>query len=604
MTRTGPYVLGYTRQPQEGQIYSPKLAYSLHLAYSEDGRRYEALNHNSGVLFALATERTEGTLAAKSLRQPYLFLMADGTYGIVAIRTEADGTPDEESEGAVLLFTSTDLIRYEEHGLLHLGGNGHVQDLSCEYNEQGQRYVIHWRGEDGCCYRNELADITQQDQASRPERVEDSNRFPLPAITVEIEGAVPRNAIPIASDIAKRLRSKLTVPTHIANRLPERVEVVSPDQVEAIKVTSLYSDGTTADKPVDWEMDGIDWSRPGSYRIEGRIRQHRYPFPIATHRADPCIAKWEGRYYFIATNDADGNHSLSIRAARTLPELVTAAETKILDTEQHDHLKNFLWAPEFHQIDGKLYLFHAGSTGEFGDIQSHVMKLKQGGDPAMAADWETPVRVVRHDGRPLFESGITLDMTVLDWRGRLYVLWAQRQFVPHDLGSWIYIAEADRGQPWKLLSEPVLLSKPDYGWANNHTFVDEGPYALITEDHIFVTIASALVDATYCVGLLRASHDADLLDARSWTKGNYPLLTSRSVPGQFGPGHNSYVTDDDGVIWNAFHARPGIDQPRSAGLRRVHFDIDGDPVLNLTEEKDVNPELAQVRLKVVVSEVR
>ena len=80
----------------------------------------------------------------------------------------------------------------------------------------------------------------------------------------------------------------------------------------------------------------------------------------------------------------------------------------------------------------------------------------------------------------------------------------------------------------------------------------------------------------------------------NWTKGNYPLLTSISVPGEFGPGHNSYVIDDDGNIWNAYHARPGINAPRCTGLRRVHFDIDGFPVLNLTEEKDLNPELRLV----------
>lgn len=72
------------------------------------------------------------------------------------------------------------------------------------------------------------------------------------------------------------------------------------------------------------------------------------------------------------------------------------------------------------------------------------------------------------------------------------------------------------------------------------------------------------------------------------------------MPGEYGPGHNSYVTDEDGVIWNAYHARPGIDGPRSSGLRRVHFDIDGAPVLDLTEDKDLNPELKQVSMEVNV----
>jgi len=597
MTQETNYVLCYTREPLEAQIYSPKLAYSMHLAYSEDGVNYQELNHNSGVLFAKATENSNGSLNAKSLKNPYLFYMADGHFGVVAVRTEAEGAPDEQSKGSVLLYASPDLLQYRELGLLNLKGGRHVQDVKCEYEADRQKYVIHWSDEEGNCYRNEMAVVTKLDDASEPEPAE---AFHLQPISVDIEGAIPRNAIPVSNSAASRLIHKLTVPVHISNDLPDRVVVSSEEQLKAVKVTSVYSDGTTAAKAVDWKTADIDWSRPGVYRIEGSIRQNRFDFPIAMNRADPCIAQWEGKYYYIATNDTDGNNSLSIRQADSIAALVTAEEKKILDTKMYDHLKRFLWAPEFHRIGGDLYIFHAGSTGEFVDIQSHVMKLKEGGNPTEAADWETPVRVVRHDGSPLFEGGITLDMTVLEWKNRLYAIWAQRKFVPDDLGSWIYIAELDSKQPWKLNSDPVLLSKPDYGWANNHTFVDEGPFALITDKRIFVTISSALVDATYCVGLLSIDHDADLLDPDSWTKGNYPLLTSRSVPGEYGPGHNAYVEDEDGTIWNVYHARPGIDQPRSSGLRRVHFDIDGYPVLDLTEEKDLNPELKQVFLNVVV----
>lgn len=69
------------------QVYAPKLAYSMHLAYSENGADYRPLNHNSGVLFALATENEHGQLQAKSLKNPYLFERPDGTFGVVAVRT-------------------------------------------------------------------------------------------------------------------------------------------------------------------------------------------------------------------------------------------------------------------------------------------------------------------------------------------------------------------------------------------------------------------------------------------------------------------------------------------------------------------------------------
>ena len=67
------YLLNYTRLPINSELYDPKLAYSMHLAISEDGKEYKALNHNSGVLFLKATENENGSLNPKSLKNPFLF---------------------------------------------------------------------------------------------------------------------------------------------------------------------------------------------------------------------------------------------------------------------------------------------------------------------------------------------------------------------------------------------------------------------------------------------------------------------------------------------------------------------------------------------------
>ena len=149
-------------------------------------------------------------------------------------------------------------------------------------------------------------------------------------------------------------------------------------------------------------------------------------------------------------------------------------------------------------------------------------------------------------------------------------------------------------------SEPVLITLPEYGWQNNHTHVDEGPFALFRDGKIYLTFSSALVDTTYCVGLLTAEIGSDLLDPNSWTKTNYPLLHSQCVKGEYGPGHNAYVEDEYGDVWNTYHARPGLDGPRSSGIRRVHFGFDGEPILDMTEELDVNPDLRDVEVRITV----
>ena len=231
-----------------------------------------------------------------------------------------------------------------------------------------------------------------------------------------------------------------------------------------------------------------------------------------------------------------------------------------------------------------------------------MMQLREGGNPAKKEDWSRPRRVVKKDGSELCEAGkeITLDMTCFEWQGEYYVVWSQRQFLPKDLGAWLYIAKLNPEEPWKLLSDPVLLSKPEYGWANNHTFVDEGPFSLIAGDTLYLTFSSAAVDSSYVVGLLQIEKGKDLLVRENWKKTNYPLLTSRSVAGEFGTGHNAYVTDEDGLVWNTYHARPGVDGVRSSGIRRVHFDIDGAPMLDVTEELDVAEQYKSVETVLVV----
>ena len=191
-------------------------------------------------------------------------------------------------------------------------------------------------------------------------------------------------------------------------------------------------------------------------------------------------------------------------------------------------------------------------------------------------------------------------MTCFEWQGEYYAVWSQREFLPEDLGAWLYIAKVNKKEPWKLASEPVVLSKPDYGWANNHTFVDEGPFTIIQEDRLILTYSSAAVDTSYVVGMLTIEKGKDLLIRDNWKKSNYPILTSRSVEGEFGTGHNAYVIDEYGDMWNTYHARPGIEGVRSSGIRRVHFDIDGLPRLDLVEEMDVNPEHNKVKTRLIL----
>ncbi|MDT8715917.1 family 43 glycosylhydrolase [Clostridium sp. 19966] len=598
-TKKAYQVLCYTRMPQEDIIYAPRLAYSMHLAYSEDGKLFKDLNHNSGVLFAKASENEERMLYAKSLKNPYIFYMEDGTFGVVAVRIEADGDNDESSKGKILLFTSADLLQYREVGFIELKKDTYVSDAVCEYDEANKIYVIRWCDAEGNYYKNYIKDIAGLKNVSSPEIDE---AFTIEPVYAGIEGIVQRNIVKVSKEVVDRLVCKLTVPENIKIELAEEVCISSKNELKDVKATAIYSDGTMDIKPIDWDLSDIEDDKPGEYNVKGTVHKDQYVFPVAINRADPCIAKWKEKYYFIATNDADGNHTLYMREADTIPELVNAEEALILDSTTYDGIRGLLWAPEFHIIEDELYIFHGATSGEFFYEESHVMQLKNGGNPMCAGDWSRPQRVLKKDGTYLCEAGktISLDMTNFEVNGEYYVAWSQRQFLPVDLGAWIYIAKVNPKEPWKLITDPILLTKPEYGWENNHVFVVEGPFALMRNEKLFLTFSGALIDATYAVGLLTADRNSDLLNPESWVKTNYPLLTSRSIPGEYGPGHNAYAIDDNGTVWNSYHARPGVDGPRSSGLRRVHFDIDGYPVLDLPEYKDLNKGLSKVETKVIL----
>jgi len=610
---------------EDGMLYGPRLAYSMHLAVSEDGKHFQALNHNSGVLFVKATENEDGSLNPKSLKNPWLFSLSDGGFGIAGIRIQGDGGEDEESRGCVVLFTSGDLLEYEELGLLKVGTE-YVERISvCCVPESGKLRLV-WQLRTGAYYTSEMDGLEELRLAKIPAVCDKETASALFGMEIPadlgIEGAVPHNMLKmirreeiqggssqeetawetwgtVSPETADKLCRKLLTPVNTGIRFPSRIKAA---ELSACRAKALYSDGSFAWKRVDWDLSQVDFQREGTYPAEGRVHQEHFAFPVAYNRADPCVTRWKGNYYFIATNDADGNHTLYIRGADTLSGLLGAEEYLLLDSDTYPEIGGLLWAPEFHEIQGRLYIFHAATPGEFFREESHVMELREGGCPLCREDWSAPKRVVKCDGSDICEAGkeITLDMTCFEWQGEWYAVWSQRQFLPKDLGAWLYLAKLDPETPWRLLTEPVVLSKPEYGWANNHTFVDEGPFALAGQDKLYLTFSSAAVDATYVVGLLTIEKGKNLLEPGNWKKKNYPLLTSRSVQGEFGTGHNAYVTDEDGTVWNTYHARPGVDGVRSSGIRRVHFDLDGDPVLDMTEDMDVAEAYRTVRTEVIV----
>ena len=200
-------------------------------------------------------------------------------------------------------------------------------------------------------------------------------------------------------------------------------------------------------------------------------------------------------------------------------------------------------------------------------------------------------------------------MTHFSYLDRHYVVWSQRNFGKNGGTADLWIGETTAENPGQLISKPVLIVPCEYSWERNHQFVNEGPFVILTDNRLYLTYSGGATDETYCVGMTQIdlSNEVDFLNPDSWKKTNYPILTGLSSKGEnkyHGPGHNSYVTDEDGNLVNVFHARPGDGNAfqRDAFLRIVHFGADGSPILDLEEEFEILPENKAVKMIVTVQE--
>ena len=229
------------------------------------------------------------------------------------------------------------------------------------------------------------------------------------------------------------------------------------------------------------------------------------------------------------------------------------------------------------QNNGNLYIYFAVSNEQWGP-QCHLMRLKDGGDILNPGDWMDPVKVKRVDGSNLAENGITLDMTYVRSGQRHYYVWSYRENIGTELdsGSMLMVAEFSPDRPEQLISEPVCISRPFYGFENVcGTINNEGPYAFYHNNKIYLTYSGG--DARgylYTIGMLTANDGDDLGDIRKWEKSKTPVVHFLSVPGEYGDGHNSFFMDRNHDWWIAYHAVGAIGERKiSTGIRRVHFDV-------------------------------
>ncbi|MFC7394038.1 family 43 glycosylhydrolase [Scopulibacillus cellulosilyticus] len=322
--------------------------------------------------------------------------------------------------------------------------------------------------------------------------------------------------------------------------------------------------------------------------------------PIVLQRADPFVYRHtDGFYYFT------GSHPLYdriiLRRAAHLNGLHDAPEYVVWKKHKSGPMSHLIWAPEIHRIKDKWYIYFAAAPNEEieDDTFNHRMfVIENESDNPIKGKWIEKGEIKTE--WPTF----ALDATTFEHKGIQYYVWAQQ-----DLNikghSNIYIAEMDN--PWTLSTRPAMLSKPELPWEIKGFWVNEGPSVLMKNEKVFITYSASATGPEYCMGMLTADANDDLLDPKSWTKSKEPVFQSYSPNNQFGPGHNSFTVSENGkedIL--IYHARnyteidgdPLYDPNRHARAQKIQWDEGGNPIFSVpVPDERWTPRLPEVVTK-------
>jgi GH43 family beta-xylosidase len=308
-----------------------------------------------------------------------------------------------------------------------------------------------------------------------------------------------------------------------------------------------------------------------------RVRAPRITNPLIRNRADAQVFRHTDGWYYM-TGSVPEYDRLVLRRSRTLAGLGAAPEAVRWRHLASGPMSGFIWAPELHLIDGRwIMYFAAGPSGGGADVfRIRTFALICNGPDPMTGGWSVLGQL-----QTSWDT-FTLDSTSFVHRGTRYLAWAQRE-PGLETNSNIYLAPL--ATPLTLAAKPARLTVPRLAWETQGFKVAEGPAPLIRNGRVFMTYSASATDARYCMGMLTARDDADLLDPAAWTKSPEPVFRSSPENEVWGPGHNSFTVDERGRDVLVYHARdykdikgdPLFDANRHTRIQHFRYRGDGTP---------------------------
>jgi len=302
--------------------------------------------------------------------------------------------------------------------------------------------------------------------------------------------------------------------------------------------------------------------------------------PAVLQRADPWIYRHtDGYYYFVAS--VPEYDRIELRRAPVLANLGGAEPVTVWRKRESGILSSHIWAPELHFVNSCWYIYFAATdrpTPLNGLFNHRMYVLENSHANPLEGEW-----IERGQIETRWDT-FSLDATSFTHKGVQYLVWAQKDpSIPGN--SNLYIAAMKN--PWTIDKKQIMLSKPEMPWETVGFSVNEGPAVIIHGKKVFISYSCSVTDANYCMGLLTANTDDDLLNPENWIKSPKPVFKTSKESHQYGPGHNCFTETEDGrTTLLVYHARnyesiigdPLYDLNRHTRIQPLDWTIAGYPV--------------------------
>lgn len=317
-----------------------------------------------------------------------------------------------------------------------------------------------------------------------------------------------------------------------------------------------------------------------------------YTNPLLSRGGDPWAVFHNGIYYYIQSM----SDRITLWATDDITRLAEASQKDVW-VPQNSSNAFHLWGPEIHYINNKWYIYCCADDGNIDNRQIYVLE-NESADP-MKGEFVMKGRISTDE-----DNNWAIHASTFEHGGKRYLIWCgwQKRRVYQE-NQCIYIAEMEN--PWTLASDRILISEPEYEWecqwisidGNKTAYpirVNEAPqffYSLKKDKLLIYYSASGNWTPYYCVGLLTADTDSDLLNPASWKKAPEPVFKQAPENHVYGPGSICFIPSPDGKEWYMlYHARKSLYDmlvldSRTPRMQKIEWDKEGIPVLGIPQKE-------------------